>query len=464
MLLSFETLCRAVEGSLICEFSPYRGVDSVVIDSRAACSHALFIPLRGSTQDGHRYIEQALQQGANCIFADEAYLAIQTNKHNVIALCKTYRSACICVNNTLKALQKAASAYLEKFPDLLKIGVTGSNGKTTTKELLASIFAQKYRVIKNEGNLNSETGLPLSVFTVKEAHEVGIFELGMNRKGEIAELAAVLKPNIAVITNIGAAHIGILGSKDAIAQEKKDIFSYFDETSTGFIPDKDHYTAFLKQIPRGKIFGYGANTDTTYTLKGLAGAEIAYKGETIRFPLPGIHNIQNALAAIAIAEYCDIPIALIKAGLEQAKPLFGRSQIIYGPVTYLLDCYNANPDSMEAGLAFCAQTAVSGRKMYILASMRELGTASSEAHQQVCKTAFASDADTLFFFGEEMCKAAVEQGKSAPMPFFCFRETEAEKLANTLDSLLKKHDFVFLKGSRSLALEQFEPLLQKERL
>lgn len=462
MLLGWEALCKAAAGTFICNYSPYQGFDSVTTDSRTAKPHALFIPLRGTQQDGHRYIEQALQQGAACILADEVFLGLQENTRHTTALCKKYQATCIRVEHTLKALQDAAAAYLEQFPQLLKIGITGSNGKTTTKELLASVFAQRFRTVKNEGNLNSETGLPLSVFTVTKEHEVGIFELGMNRKGEIAELAAVLKPDIAVITNIGTAHIGMLGSKDAIAQEKKQIFSRFDEHSAGFIPAKDEYTAFLQEVPHGKIITYAA-APGSYTLEGLSGAEIRYKGETIRLPLPGIHNVQNTFAAIAVAEYCNIPLQSIKAGIEQVQALFGRSQIIYGPVTYLLDCYNANPDSMNAGLALCANIAISGKKVYVLASMKELGSGSMEAHRNVCATAFASDADILFFFGEEICAAAAEQSKNSPKTFFCFTEAEADKLRRTLDSILNRNDFVFLKGSRSLELEQFEPILQKER-
>jgi len=285
----------------------------------------------------------------------------------------------------------------------------------------------------------------------------------MNRKGEIAELAAVLKPNIAVITNIGTAHIGMLGSKDAIAHEKKEIFSRFDENAAGFVPDKDEYTDFLKETAHGKIFTYSADPGS-YTLEGLSGTEIRYKGQTIRLPLPGIHNVHNAFAAITVAEYCNIPLQSIKTGIEHTHALFGRSQIIHGQVTYLLDCYNANPDSMNAGLTLCANIAVNGKKVYVLASMKELGSESAEAHRAVCTAAFASDADALFFFGEEMCTAAAEQGKHSSKMFFCFKESEATKLGDTLDDLLKRNDFVFLKGSRSLELEQFEPILQKERV
>ena len=463
MLLGWEALCKAIAGTFICNYSPYLGFDSVTTDSRAVSPHALFIPLRGTQQDGHRYIEQALEHGAIGVLTDATYLSVHANTQQILALCQKHQAVCICVEHTLKALQDAAAAYMEQFPQLLKIGVTGSNGKTTTKELLVAIFAQQYRTVKNEGNLNSETGLPLSVFTVTKEHEVGIFELGMNRKGEIAELAAVLKPDIAVITNIGTAHIGILGSKDAIAYEKKEIFSCFDEKSVGFVPAEDEYTAFLTEVPHGTILTYGALSGS-YTLHGLSGAEIRYKGESIHLPLPGIHNVQNAFAAIAVAEYCNIPVQSIKAGIEQIEALFGRSQIIHGPVTYLLDCYNANPDSMYAGLAVCANISVRGKKIYVLASMKELGAESAEAHRAVCAAAFASDADALFFFGTEMCAAADEQKNTSTKPVFCFIEAEADKLRNALDNLLKRNDFVFLKGSRSLELEQFEPILQKERV
>lgn len=460
MLMSFDALCTATGGAMICRFSQQSGFDSVVTDSRSACCNSLFVPLRGLTQDGHRYIEDALRQGACCILADTDYLASDAENAHVQQLCRDHQAVCIAVKNTLHALQAAAEAYVAQFPQLLKIGVTGSNGKTTTKELLGSIFSQVYRTIINEGNLNSETGLPLSLFTVRKEHEVGIFELGMNRKGEIAELAAALKPNIAVITNIGTAHIGILGSKDAIAKEKKCIFSYFNEQSAAFVPEEDEYAAFLKRIPHGTVYGFKSGN---FSLHGLSGTDIYYKDETIHFPLPGIHNVRNAYAAIAVAEYCGLSPQAIKTGLEQVKSLFGRSQIIRGPVTYLLDCYNANPDSMHAGLELCGGIPVNGRKIYLLASMKELGKESANAHTAVCRKAFASDADILLFLGHEMCEAATAAGQESQKPFFCFTEDQADQLQKTLDGLLRKNDFVFLKGSRSLQLEQFEPILQKER-
>lgn len=462
MLLDFKTLCKAVSGIPMCTYCSAEGFDSVTTDSRHVGQNALFIPLRGTQQDGHRYIAQALKNGAVCVMADTEYLDTKEHTRLLDSLCKKHGATCIRVEHTLKALQYAAMTYIDQFPKLLKIGITGSNGKTTTKELLASIFAQQYSTTKNEGNFNSETGLPLSVFNVRKEHSVGIFELGMNRKGEIAELARVLKPKIAVITNIGTAHIGMLGSKDAIAEEKKHIFSCFDEESVGFIPEQDEYSTFLKEIPRGKVITYSA-AHTPYTLNGLLGSTIQYKDTSIHLPLPGVHNVHNACAAIAVSQYCGISPHAIKAGIEAVPSVFGRSQIVKGPVTYLLDCYNANPDSMRAAMELCAAVNVENRKIYVLGSMKELGHASKEAHRAVCDEAFAGDADMLFFFGGEICEAAYACEKSRKKPFFCFTETQAAALCTELDAVLQRNDFVLLKGSRSLELEQFEPVLRKER-
>ncbi|MGP1576336.1 MAG: UDP-N-acetylmuramoyl-tripeptide--D-alanyl-D-alanine ligase [Treponema sp.] len=471
MLMSFDEVCSAVNGQFLARYSAKNGFQAVATDSRNCVEDSLFVPLRGLTCDGHRFIAQALQQGAVCVFADTAFIQNESDMYALMSLCKDYQAVCIIVENTLAALQAAAKCYIARFPQLVKIGITGSNGKTTTKELLGSIFSQKYTTIINKGNLNSETGLPLSVFEIREYHEIGIFEMGMNRKGEIAELAAILQPDIAVITNIGTAHIGMLGSKDAIAAEKKEIFSYFTEVSAGFVPETDEYVDFLKKTPRGRIFTYGA-ADSVIS-HSLHGTTIIYKNIQIDFPLLGKHNVQNAFAAIAVAEYYGIPLNVIKTGLEKAQPLFGRSQLITAPsLTYLLDCYNANPDSMQAGLAFCATLPDSYRKVYVLGSMKELGEESEAAHYHLCNAAAETDAAALFLFGKELCSAwqqySAQQNTlcvdcEGTMSVFCFLETEADACSRQLDAFLQKGDFVFLKGSRSMQLEQFAPVLQKER-
>ena len=229
---------------------------SVQTDSRSVVQGSLFVPLIGEKQDGHKYIPQAVEKGASAVLICLKNYEADPSFFTEISL-KAPNVYFIGVQNTLTALQKIAGRYVEKFPDLIKIGVTGSSGKTTTKEIAASILRQKYNVITNEGNLNSETGLPLSVFKIRSEHTAGIFEMGMNRWDEIGEIAAVLKPRFAIVTNIGTAHIGILGSRQRIAEEKSKVFSHFNGFGTAFIPKNDDFADFLASQVDGNVVFYG---------------------------------------------------------------------------------------------------------------------------------------------------------------------------------------------------------------
>lgn len=192
---------------------------NVVTDSRNVVENSLFVPLVGEFQNGHIYVDQAIEKGATVIFIDSKEYESNSNKYKELTEeCKNL--SVIVVENTLYALQAIAETYVEQFPELIKVAITGSSGKTTTKELVVSVLKQKYNVVYTQGNFNSETGLPLSVFKIRKEHEVGVFEMGMNRQDEIGEISKVLKPEYAIITNIGSAHIGMLGSRDNIAIEK----------------------------------------------------------------------------------------------------------------------------------------------------------------------------------------------------------------------------------------------------
>ena len=465
ILMPFKALAESTDGSIPFDFTADHAFSSVVTDSRNAVSGSLFVPLRGENRDGHEYIEAALKNGACCFFADYAFIEEKKNETVVEKLCREYRSCCVTVKDNLRALQSAAARYLAEFPNLYKVGITGSSGKTTTKEILTSIFSQKYKTVCSAGNLNSETGLPLSVFSVRPEHEAGIFELGMNRRGEIAEITRVLLPNAAIITNIGSAHIGILGSKRVIAEEKKQIFSEFTDGCIGFVPEDD-YTGFLKDVPHGAVYVYSQkNLPSVEGIedKGLRGTKITYKGAAVRFPLPGKHNVQNALACIALAERKGFSAAEIKAGLEAVRPLFGRSQIVSGAVTVFMDCYNANPESVKAAVDFCASVKTDGRKHYVLGSMLELGAESAASHKEICRAVVSSDADFVYLFGDEMAAAFDEvAGGKNEKKVFVFKTCEADALAAMLKRTVHTGDFVLLKGSRGLELERFESVLKKE--
>lgn len=460
-LMTVPELILAVNGICLCDYSPHGGFDSVVTDSRNVLPGSLFVPLMGEFQDGHAYVPKALESGASVVLVDTAHG--DGSATLLTSLGKQYSAAIIMVENTLRALQDAARGYVMKFPGLVRIGITGSSGKTTTKEIIGSIFSRRYRVVMNEGNLNSETGLPLSVFRIRADHEVGIFELGMNRKGEIAEIARVLNPSLALVTNIGTAHIGILGSQRAIAEEKKEIFSGFDHQSSGFVPEADEWREFLSDAPSGTVYPFGPNTTPGfegYEDLGLDGTLLRYEGLEIRLRLPGIYNMNNATGAIALARMAGLSAAEIKAGIESVRPLFGRAEIIRGKVTVMLDCYNANPDSMESALDFVSGVSWAGKKVFVLDSMLELGDASADAHARVCEMAVRAGADAVFLFGREISDAStsIDWG-SVDMRAY----TDIDELGKDLASFVGEGDLVLLKGSRGMALERLCPSLGVSR-
>ncbi|MCL2043817.1 MAG: UDP-N-acetylmuramoyl-tripeptide--D-alanyl-D-alanine ligase [Treponema sp.] len=456
LLLEFAELSPALHAEL---FSPNPGItgfSSVSIDSRKVQKGALFTAIPGSAVDGHSFVESAFRNGAAAAMVERDKL----EAFNLEYTAKTLGKTLIIVNNTIRGLQDAARLYLKKFPGLLKIAITGSAGKTTTKEIAAAIIGLNKKVIVNPGNYNSETGLPLAVFGIRACHEVGIFEMGMNRTGEITELASVLIPDIALITNIGYAHIGIIGSIEGIAKEKKEIFSCFDKKSIALIPADSNFRDYLAEGVAGRVSYYGeksfAEFEGTRSL-GLEGTEIFWDGQTIRFPLPGKHSLANAFAAIAIAREFHVTNEMIKQGLESVQPLFGRGEIMYGRTTVIRDCYNSNPEALAGVLDFCESLEWPGRRVYVIGEMLELGKNSQTAHEDAGLLLAGSKADKVFLFGEET-KAAVKKSENGRF----FHTCDMDELSAVLDDYVQDGDLVLLKGSRGCALERLCTVLEGE--
>ncbi|MGL4982087.1 MAG: UDP-N-acetylmuramoyl-tripeptide--D-alanyl-D-alanine ligase [Treponemataceae bacterium] len=459
-LLTFNLLVQSVSGDVLFKADSVV-FTSVATDSRLVQKNTLFIPLMGSNQDGHQYIEQSLQNGASIIFVDENHAKTDANPYAQWA--KKYNATFIVVEHTLYALQNLAKKYVQQFPLLKKIGITGSSGKTTVKEIIAQLLAQKYSVVCNEGNFNSETGLPLSVFKIQSHHEIGVFELGMNRVGEIAEITDVLNPDVAVITNIGTAHIGLLGSKDVIAAEKKQIFKNFSEKSVGFIYENDEYADFLQKNVQGtiKTFGEKSCKNVSHVVQNNNfGTDFLYQGTACTLNLAGTHNFSNALAGIAIAELFDLCANEIQEGFQKIKPLFGRCEILHGDYTIMQDCYNANPESMLSAIDFCddlSLEAKSAKKIYVLGDMLELGAKSLELHQKIGNRLLHSNAGVIIFYGEQMsfayeiCKNFI--GK-------VFHSTAMDELTQILHQNAKKGDFILLKASQGMKLWEAAQALQ----
>jgi UDP-N-acetylmuramoyl-tripeptide--D-alanyl-D-alanine ligase len=434
-----------------------RPVTSVVIDSRAGRECSLFVPLAGERVNGHDFIPQALERGASAALVGIGYW--RENMERLAELFARRDVSCVVVDDTLAALQDLARFHLAQFPGLFRIGVTGSSGKTTTKELIGAVLSKFAPVMVSEGNLNSEIGVPLSAFAVRPGHRFAVFEMGINHPGEMDVLASIVRPTLAVITNIGTAHIGLLGSQSAIAAEKKKIASFLGEKDALFVFEDEPFFEDLSRDTGGMTVRYGPRSTQGYTGSrdlGLDGSAIDWEGLQIRFPLAGKHNLRNAFAALAVAARLGVPAPLVKEGLEGVTPLFGRSQVIRGRVTIIEDCYNANPDSMEQALSLLGDIRWPGRKVAVLGAMRELGGETRARHRTLGTCAASLELELVLFFGAEAEDAwdafAAALGPAAETRgAWC---AEYEELERRVMEAVRDGDLVLVKGSRALALER----------
>ncbi|MDR2444850.1 MAG: UDP-N-acetylmuramoyl-tripeptide--D-alanyl-D-alanine ligase [Spirochaetaceae bacterium] len=450
MLMTFDEVA-SLSGFELLPFPGKRGFDSVCIDSREVAPGSLFVALPGERTDGHAFVKAAFASGA-------AGALVEKSRVTELALTEAAREAggtLLMVCDTLRALHVLAASYIDRFPGLLRVGITGSSGKTTTKELAAAMVGAERNVVFNDGNLNSDLGLPLSVFRIHAGHELGIFEMGMNRKGEIAELAAVLRPKIALITNTGQAHAGIIGGEREIAAEKKAIFSCFTGKELALLPEDGVFTDFLSGGVNGRVSYFGKASSKKFggaESRGLFGSTVVWDGKSVNFALPGEHNLVNALAAAAVAEAAGVSSKAVRAGLAAAKPLFGRGEIITGDFTVVRDCYNANPDSMEKAISLCDGVDWGGRRIYVIGSMLELGGGTTAAHEALGERLAKSKADIIFLFGEETADSFAKLKNVKDK--FVFHTNSIDELRTKVRGSARAGDMILLKGSRGCALER----------
>jgi UDP-N-acetylmuramoyl-tripeptide--D-alanyl-D-alanine ligase len=286
-----------------------------------------------------------------------------------------------------------------------------------------------------------------------------LFEMGINHEGEMDILADIFRPDAAVITNIGSAHIGNLGSRQAIAREKKKIFRHFSGTQKAFLYEEEYYYSYLSEGLKGTVVPFGPKCTKGFEGSedlGLDGNILHWEGLRIRFPLFGAHNVRNALASLSVSAELGISKSKIKDGLECTRPLFGRSQIINGAVTVIQDCYNSNPDSVGQVFAFLSSLVHGGAKIAVLGSMKELGTETEDAHRRIGVEAAKAGFRGIFLFGEEMETAWTsvrESGYSQKL----FWTLDIEKLRKELLEFIEPGDLVLIKGSRSVELERLVP-------
>ncbi|MCQ2596774.1 MAG: UDP-N-acetylmuramoyl-tripeptide--D-alanyl-D-alanine ligase [Treponema sp.] len=462
-LMSLEELLDATGGKLVGNPEAF-AFNDVQTDSRNVKENTLFVPLVGEFQNGHKYVPQAVEAGASVVLINENEYENTPEVYDALA---EKGVKFILVKNTLHGLQNAAEGYVKKFPGLIKVAITGSCGKTTTKEMVVSVLKQKFNCVYTNGNFNSETGLPLSVFQIRSEHECGIFEMGMNRENEIGEIAKVLKPEYALITNIGTAHIGILGSRENIAKEKRKVYEYISEKGFAFIPANDHFRDFAVEGVKGTVvpFGYDVPAEKSGASfvkeNGLFGTVFTLDGVEINLPVSGMYNYQNALGAVALAKSLGLNAEQIKKGLESFQNIGGRMEVVKSvlkngkQVVLVKDFYNANPDSMTKAVELCAGQ--EGKKIFVLGDMKELGDESLEAHRKIINLIVEKKIPAVALVGPDF-KAAAEKESSG---IRYFDSVESEGLADYVLEQAEENSVILLKGSNSMKLSAMPGKIEK---
>lgn len=434
-------------------------VDSISTDSRTVAAGQLFVPLRGEHFDGHGFISEVSAKGVTTVLAEEQWLKTHPLPDTVTG---------IAVKDTLKALGDLAATWRKRF-DIPVIGVTGSNGKTTAKEMLATILEQTGPGLKTSGNLNNLIGLPQMLFQLQPEHRWAVLEMGMSQPGEIDRLAEIAKPRVGIVLNALPAHLQSMGTVEAVAAAKGELLNRISDNGLAVVNADDPRVASLHQNPSARRISFGINRGEVRARDietlGLAGQRfllITPKGESVvTLKVCGRHNIYNALAAAAaLLEKIALPV--IVAGLEAFEPYKGRFQTeqING-ITIIDDSYNANPASVKAALETLAQVAAEGHRIAVLGDMLELGDHEIEAHQSVGETA-GQNTDKLYLLGRLMVKYAAEGAGLTNMQtesIFCC--TDHKQIALELYNSLQKDDVILLKGSRGMAMEQVATELKK---
>ncbi len=453
--MTLEAIAKAIDG-VAYNIDKVNNVtaNGVVIDSRQVEEGYIFIAIRGERVDGHSFINQVFDKGALAVICEEKPEGID----------KPY----ILVKSSTEAL-KSMAAYYRRNLDVKLIGITGSVGKTSTKEFIAAVLSEKYNVLKTEGNFNNEIGLPLTILKIREEHEVAVIEMGISHFGDMKPLGEIAEPDICVITNIGYCHLEYLIDRDGVLKEKTDMFNYAKMNAEYVLNGDDDKLATISEV-RGKEPVFISLEDTNKPIhvksiskSGIEGSicNVAVYDNTVELniPLPGKHMISNALVACAVGELCGVNTEQMKQGIAKLKPVGGRVNIIKSDsYTIIDDCYNANPVSMKASIDVLKYADT--RKVAILGDMFELGADEENLHKGIGEYISSTDIDVLITVGKlssHIDIGATENGYKGENIHF---NTLDECIDNIQDNL-KDNDTVLVKASHGMHLEKIINSLTK---
>lgn len=432
----------------------------ITTDSRAVHPGELFIALKGENFDGHNYCAKAVELGA-------AGVVISHEVDNL-----PQGTAIFMVQDTLKAYQELARAYRLKQKNLKVFAITGSNGKTSTKDLLAACLGSKYNVVKTQGNFNNEIGLPKTLLEIKYDTDIAVVEMGMRGLGQIAELCAIAEPDSAIITNVGETHMELLGSMENIGKAKSEIVEELSENGFAVLNGDNEYVLKAAAKTKAKViyFGLGENCDyrgsdivtSSMGTSFICTEKATGKSVKVHLQLIGEHNVYNALSAIAGAACYGVSLEGSALALATARLTGSRQEIIYiGDFTFINDAYNASPASMEAALKTLAEAKKASlgksRTIAVLADMLELGDISEDAHRRVGRWAEQYNIDYVLTYGEQAAYISEEFSKlGGTTKHFQTRKDAADHLR----ILASAGDIILLKGSNSMHVEKMLELFK----
>jgi UDP-N-acetylmuramoyl-tripeptide--D-alanyl-D-alanine ligase len=458
--MTLNNIATAVNGEL---FNPNNtNIDDitakgVVIDSRLVDKDYIFIATKGERVDGHSFIDSVFDKGALGVICEKAP--------------DNPKGAYIVVKDSFQALKDVAEFYRRQL-SIKVVGITGSVGKTSTKEFVASVLEQGYSVLKTAGNFNNEVGLPLTVLGIRDNHQIVVLEMGINNFGEMHRLSKIARPDLCLITNIGQCHLENLGTRDGILKAKSEIFDYISENGTICLNGDDDKLSTISDIKGIKPIFFGLNSDNNYNKKnkiyatdfenlGLEGssATIHIKGDkdisfNVNIPLPGEHMLNNALAATAVGIAFGMDTTLIKKGIETVEPVGGRSHVIKtDKLTLIDDCYNANPVSVKSALDLLSST--KGKRLVaILGDMFELGEDEKALHYEVGSYAASKDIAELICIGD-LCRSMYEGARSVGNPKLILHHFDTkEDFCAKMDNILNENDIVLVKASHGMHFEE----------
>lgn len=457
--ITADGVVQVTGGEILTGDGETMGID-LVVDSRVIAPGCIFVALPGERVDGHDYIADAVRAGARIVLVTRAR---QELVPQVVAAHE--RSACIIrVNDAVRAVQDLAAHHRARLHATV-VGVTGSTGKTTTKDFIRSVLATQLRVISTEGNRNNELGVPLTVLRAGSDTDALVVEMGMRGIGQIARLAEISEPDIGLVTNVGTSHMELLGTQDAIAEAKGELVRAVGERGAVFLNGDDAYSDVLAVTAKAPVTRYGLSercavraTDIQLDAESRASFTLSTpQGDiAVTLPVPGRHNVYNALAAAAVGLRLAVPLDQVARGLADAEMTGMRMETFTsaGGVVVVNDAYNANPSSMRAAIDTLGAMSVAGRKVAVLGDMGELGSLSELAHFKIGEQVPHAGVDVLITVGtlaRRIADGARVEGMGDDSLHPC---SNAEEAIEVLDDLLASGDAVLVKASRFMGLER----------